>query len=152
MDGDDLEESEPSEPQTLAEIFKQAFPYYLAMGMTYDEFWRGDPSLARDYRKAHDIKRHERNYEMWMQGRYTFEALHGAPLLVGFSKGGNVSNTVDYPDEPYPLTDKEALERQERDRIAAYKRTKEKLFAEANREREKRMEESKKGAVENVGD
>ena len=109
MDGDDLGESEPSEPPTLAEIFTQAFPYYLAMGMTYDEFWHGAPSLVRAYRKAQDMKRHEKNYELWMQGRYIFEALRCAPLLVGFpEKGYKVPSGAGYPEQPYPLTEQEA--------------------------------------------
>lgn len=119
MDGDDL--TEPSEPPTLAEIFTQAFPYYLSMGMTYDEFWFGAPSLVRAYRKAHDLKRHERNYELWMQGRYIFEALRCAPLLVGFPKEG--VKPGNYPDMPYPLTEKEAKEQEaerERENFFAY--------------------------------
>lgn len=115
MDGDDLE-SEPSddnEPKSLAEIFTEAFPYYLAMGMTYDEFWCGSPSLVRAYRKAFGIKRAYRNWEMWQQGRYIFEAIRCAPLLVGFpEKGYKVPSGAGYPDMPYPLSEKEAKERE----------------------------------------
>lgn len=83
------------------------------MGMTYDEFWHGPPSLVKAYRKAYDMKRHERNHEMWLQGRYFFEALRCAPLVVGFAEKN--AKPGNYPDRPYPLTEKEA-EEQERQR------------------------------------
>ncbi len=142
MDGDDL--TEPSEPPTLAEIFTQAFPYYLSMGMTYDEFWHGAPSLVRAYRKAHDLKRHERNYELWMQGRYIFEALRCAPLLVGFpEKGVKPGN---YPDMPYPLTDKEAEEQERQREERNFKEYLRQMEAASEREL-KRREQSKKEVV-----
>lgn len=141
MDGDDLGESEPSEPPTLAEIFRQAFPYYLAMGMTYDEFWRGDPTLVRDYRKAADMKRHEKNYELWMQGRYIFEALRCAPLMVGFpDKGYKVPSGAGYPEQPYPLTEKEVREREIQRENENTKRFIAQLEAESKRNLEKQKQ------------
>ena len=144
MDGDDLGESEPSEPPTLAEIFRQAFPYYLAMGMTYDEFWRGDPTLVRDYRKAADLKRHEKNYELWMNGRYIFEALRCAPLLVGFpEKGYKVPSGAGYPDMPYPLTEQEAQERE----IQRENENTKRFIAQLEAESKRNLEKAKKEAV-----
>ena len=144
MDGDDLGESEPSEPPTLAEIFTQAFPYYLAMGMTYDEFWHGAPSLVRAYRKAYDMKRHERNYELWLQGRYIFEALRCAPLLVGFpEKGYKPPSGAGYPDMPYPLSEKEAKEREIMRENENTKRFIEQLEAESKKNLEKQKLEVK---------
>jgi hypothetical protein len=144
VDGDDLGESEPSEPPTLAEIFTQAFPYYLAMGMTYDEFWHGAPSLVRAYRKAYDIKRHEKNYELWMQGRYIFEALRCAPLLVGFpAKGYKVPSDAGYPDMPYPLSEKEAEERE----IMRKNENTKRFIAQLEAESKRTLEKAKKEAV-----
>ena len=77
-DGDGLIGPEPSEPQdqkSLAELFREVFPYYLAMGMTYDEFWRGDPTLVRDYRKARDIRMRQDEWARHRQGQYVFAAL-----------------------------------------------------------------------------
>jgi hypothetical protein len=141
VDGDDLTDSEPSEPQTLAEIFTGVFPYYLSMGMTYDEFWHGAPSLVRAYRKAYDMKRHERNYELWMQGRYIFEALRCAPLLVGFPEKGYKPSSDGYPDKPYPLTEKEAREQEIERENENTKRFIAQLEAESKRNKEKRKQE-----------
>lgn len=76
------------------------------MGMTYDEFWHGPPSLVKAYRKAYDMKRHERNQEMWLMGRYVFDALRCAPLAVGFAD--KTAKPGNYPDRPYPLSEQEA--------------------------------------------
>ena len=144
MDGDAVE-AEPSEPLTLAEIFAQAFPYYLSMGMSYDEFWHGAPSLVRAYRKAYDIRRHERNFELWMQGRYIFEALRCAPLMVGVpDKGYKVPKGAGYPDMPYPLTEKEATEREIMRENENTKRFIEQLEAESRRNKEKAGKEAVK--------
>ena len=144
MDGDDL--TEPSEPPTLAEIFTQAFPYYLSMGMTYNEFWFGTPSLVRAYRKAYDMKRHERNYELWMQGRYIFDALRCAPLLVGFPEKG--TKPGDYPDMPYQLTEKEAKERE----IMRENENTKRFIAQLEAESKRNLEKAKKEAVKDGGE
>lgn len=144
MDGDDLGESEPSDTKSLAELFTEIFPYYLAMGMSYDEFWHGSPSLVRAYRKAADLKRHERNYELWMQGRYIFEALRCAPLLVGFpDKGYKVPSGAGYSEQPYPLTEQEARERE----IQRENENTKRFIAQLEAESKRNLEKAKKEAV-----
>ncbi len=144
MDGDDLEESEPSEPKSLAEIFSDAFPYYLAMGMSYDEFWRGNPSLVRDYRKAYDIKRHERNNDMWMLGRYFFMALHSSALLVGFpEKNYKPPKDGGYLDRPLPITEKEAEEQERQREQENFKEYLKRMESSSARELERRKKAEK---------
>lgn len=116
------------------------------MGMTYDEFWHGEPSLVKDYRKAHDMKRHEKNYELWLQGKYIFDALRCGPLLVGFpEKGYKPPRGSGYPDMPYPLSDKEA---QEREIMRENENTK-RFIAQLEAESKRNLEKAKKEAVEN---
>lgn len=144
MDGDDLSEAEPSEPPTLAEMFTQVFPYYLHMGMTYEEFWYGPPSLVRAYRKAYDMERHRRNEEMWMQGRYIFEALRCAPLLVGFpEKGYKPPSGAGYPEMPYPLSEREERERE----IERENENTKRFIAQLEAESKRNIEKAKKEAV-----
>ena len=143
MDGDPVTE-EPSKPITLNEFFRAMFPKYMALGMTYDEFWHGAPSLVRAYRKAHDLKRHERNNELWMQGRYIFEALRCAPLLVGFpEKGYKVPSGAGYPEQPYPLTEQEAHERE----IQRENENTKRFIAQLEAESKRNLEKAKKEAV-----
>ncbi len=84
-------------------------PYYLAAGMTYEQFWEGEPKLAAAYRKADQIRRKKQNEQMWLNGLYTAEAL-ASTVGTMFSKG----NKHKYPQEPFPVTEDEAKERQER--------------------------------------
>lgn len=97
-------------PKTYTEIFKEMFPYYLALGMTYELFWYKEPELATAYRKADEIRRRRMNEELWLNGIYTADALAST---VGnmFSKGQKIK----YPSEPRPITRSEIEERKERE-------------------------------------
>lgn len=91
-------------------MFEAVFPYYLVMGMTFEQFWEDDPSLARAYRKADEIRRKRMNEELWLAGIYVSEALAST---VGnmFTKGQKYK----YPAEPKPITRDEIEERKERE-------------------------------------
>lgn len=53
--------------------------------MTAEEYWEGDPYLARSFMKAHKLKIEMRNQELWLQGLYNFKAVETA-LANAFSK------------------------------------------------------------------
>ena len=104
-------DGEITSPQkTFTEYFEEMFPAYLAMGMTWTQFWIDEPKLAVAYRKADMIRKRRKNEELWLQGVYVAEALH-ATVGNMFSKGRNNK----YPDEPFPLTADEQQERRERE-------------------------------------
>ena len=46
--------------------------------MSYAEYWNGDCSLARYYRKAYQIKQDEINHNAWLQGLYVYDAVSTA--------------------------------------------------------------------------
>jgi hypothetical protein len=46
--------------------FYDQFPYYLAIGMTPEQYWDGDPMLAKYYRKADEINRKRQNTDLWL--------------------------------------------------------------------------------------
>ena len=86
--------------------FYEDFPYYLSIGMTPEQFWDGDPLLAKYYRQADEIKWKRKNQELWLQGMYIYDALCDvAPILQAFAKKG--TKATPYPDHPYSLTAKE---------------------------------------------
>lgn len=86
----------------------------MAIGMTYDEFWYGDVSMVRAYRKADELRRRRQNEMSWLQGMYIYEALCDvAPIFHAFAKKGTKPNP--YAKEPYAITDSEIRERKERD-------------------------------------
>ena len=93
--------------------FEKACPQFMAMGMTYDEFWNGEPERVRYYREAEEIRQKKRDYDLWLQGRYIYDALCAvSPILHAFAKNG--TQPENYLDEPYPRTYKDFKERQER--------------------------------------
>lgn len=102
------------------------FPYYLAIGMTPEQFWDSDPKLATAYRKAYDIKRRRTNEELWLAGIYTSEAL-AATVGNMFSK----TQKYKYPSEPKAITESELQERKERERRAKMEDIKRKFTARA---------------------
>ncbi len=70
-----ISETSTTQEKTYAEIFEESFPFYLAIGMSSAEYWEGEPSLTRYYRKAYKIKQEEINNNAWLQGLYIYDAV-----------------------------------------------------------------------------
>ena len=88
---------------TYTEKFYELFPYYLSIGMTYEQYWEGDSTLVKYYRKAEELRNEKRNQELWLQGMYIYEALCDvSPILHAFAKKG--TKPTPYSDRPYALT------------------------------------------------
>ena len=89
---------------TYTEKFYELFPYYLSIGMTYEQYWNGDCTLPKYYRKADEIRNERRNEEFWLQGMYIYEALCDvSPILHAFAKKG--TKPQPYSEKPYSLTE-----------------------------------------------
>ena len=108
-----------SPSKTFTEFFEELFPIYLAMGMTWTQFWLDAPELVIAYRKAEAIKKRRKNEELWLEGVYMAEALR-ATVGNMFSKGQKHL----YPAEPFPITAAEQQERREREEKARMERMK----------------------------
>ena len=105
--------------------FYEVFPFYLSIGMTPEQYWDGDPQLAKYYRKADELKRQRTNQALWLQGMYIYEALCDvAPIFHAFAKKG--TKPTPYTDHPYSITSKERedekklQEKRERDKARRY--------------------------------
>lgn len=91
---------------TYSAKFDEVFPYYLSIGMTYDQFWNGDCTLVIPYRKADKLQKERKNQELWLQGLYIYEAiLDVSPVLHAFAKKG--TKPKPYSSAPYPITNEE---------------------------------------------
>ena len=101
--------------------------------MSPDQYWDGDPTLAKHYRKAEELRRKRRNEELWLQGMYIYEALCDvSPVLNAFAKKGTKPRP--YSDHPYALSVQE--------------RKDEKVLQEKkDREKAKRYMEAKMAAI-----
>ena len=92
---------------TYTEKFYELFPYYLSIGMTAEQYWEGDSTLVKYYRKAEELRNDKRNQELWLQGAYIYEAICDvAPILHAFAKKG--TKPTPYTTKPYPLNAKQS--------------------------------------------
>lgn len=82
----------------------------MAMGMSYDDFWHGDVRMVKAYRQAYRLKKQIRNTEQYMMGMYVYHAICDASPLFAFKP----QDPVRYLEEPFPIDDREAKEREER--------------------------------------
>ena len=93
---------EPNELFSYTKIFEQECPFYMSIGMSYDEFWYGDCWVASYYREAWKLKKQQLNEQFWLQGVYIYEALIDvAPILHAFTKKG--TKPLPFPEKPYDL-------------------------------------------------
>ena len=101
---------------TYTEKFYELFPYYLSIGMTYEQYWDGDCALVKYYRKAEEMRNEKRNQELWLQGMYVYEAICDvSPILHAFAKKG--AKPHPYPSKPYAINEKQMKqEREEKER------------------------------------
>ncbi len=143
MDGDSVTSDEPSEDsdsRSLAEIFEEVFPYYLAMGMTTEEYWRGNPSLVRAYRKAYKIKLDNQEWARWRSGMYFYTTMLAvAPVLKPFTKGD--VKPGDYPEEPFPITEEDVRKREEEHERRNMEHFLARMTLESDMEKQRRREQ-----------
>ena len=104
--GDRLTEEEKQPKQTsptpYGDMFDEALPQYLAIGMPYDLFWDGEFGTKRAFRKAYQFRMEteqriaDRNN--WYMGQYIMSALAATALRVaGFNTKGGLPDYVDKP-------------------------------------------------------
>ena len=105
--------------RSYTDIFNQCLPFYLYIGMTYDQFWHDDVEIVKYYREAHKLRQQHENSMAWWQGRYVYDAICAASPLIKFTMGKQRVEAMPYVDKPYPITQKEAEERQRKE---AYER------------------------------
>ena len=106
---------------TYTERFYEMFPYYLSIGMTPEQYWDGDCTLTKYYRKAEELRNERRNQELWLQGMYFYEAICDvSPILHAFAKKGTKPHP--YSEKPYAISEKQIRqEREEKERKLAEK-------------------------------
>ena len=86
----------------------------MSIGMSYDEFWNQDVTMARAFRQADELRRRRQNEAAWLQGMYIYEAICDvSPILHAFAKKGTKPNP--YVKEPYPITESEIREQKMRE-------------------------------------
>ena len=80
---------------------------YILYGMTYEQFWNGDPKMAVAYREAHLLRRKMLNEELWLSGLYNYNGF-GAVVATAFGK-----HREEYVKKPFNIFPKTEIERNE---------------------------------------
>ena len=111
MGGKLVEEPEPPKKETFESIFERVLPYYISIGMTPEQFWDGDVTLVKAYRKAYEYKKQEWNVQAYLNGLYTYDALlRVAPIFHAFAKKG--TKPLPYRDEPIEIYTRKKQQKQ----------------------------------------
>lgn len=92
---------------------------YISYGMTWKQFWYGDPWMVKDYRDAYILKRRTENENLWLQGAYIYNAFQ-AVIATAFGK--QREKYVEKPFDIFPKTEAEKHQERvnERNRIIRY--------------------------------
>ena len=91
----------------------------MSIGVEYDTFWRLTPRLLRAFVDADRLRKREKEMQMYIEGRYVFDAVSLA-LANSFRKKG--TQPMNWLEEPYrmiPFTEEEEKMRQEEERRKA---------------------------------
>ena len=76
-------------------------------GMTYDEYWFGDPWMVRAYAQYYLLKQRKKNEELWLSGIYMMDAF-GVVLGNAFDKRKHK-----YMDKPLDIFEKTEAEKKQ---------------------------------------
>lgn len=102
---------EPSFSLSYIDILDKNCPMYLMAGMSYEDYWDGDPEMAKYYRRKLDAQKEYDNFVAWLQGIYIYEAIADlSPILKPFVKN---PEPKPYLDKPIALDEEERLKREE---------------------------------------
>ena len=88
--------------------------------MPYDQYWKGDCKAVIAYRKAQEIEIEQKNYFMWLQGMYVYQAFQTVAFNI-FSK----NEKKYYLESPMPITKKAIKEKEILDKELEEKRARE---------------------------
>ena len=96
MENGEVSSSLSKHKTTLSEWLGSLCEYYMAMGVSFDEFWYGDYCRLKFYEQAYLNRLQKRDYDQWLLGAYFYKAISVA-LAQGF--GGD--QRAEYPKQPF---------------------------------------------------
>ena len=77
---------------------------YMAYGMTYEQYWEGDPWMVRAFAQAYLLKRKIANENMWIMGAYMANAFG---VVLGNAFGKKKQDYLTKPLDLFPKTEAE---------------------------------------------
>lgn len=88
----------------------------MALGMTYEQYWYGDPLMVRAYYKADRIRQQRINDEAWLYGVYTFRAMQSALSISDLFRPKGQKSATQYPQKPLDISGKQETEKEKEQR------------------------------------
>ena len=98
------------------------------MGMTYEQYWDGNPAIAVAYRKAYKLKREIENENAWLQGFYFYDAVSVCLSNFGSKPNSVKKKYIDKPVDIFPLTEEQKKKREQAE-YAKMQKTMEQMMA-----------------------
>lgn len=91
----------------------------MAIGVEYETFWRITPRRLHTFHKAYINRKREEEISLYLQGRYTFDAISIAMANAFAKKGSKPHGWIEEPYHLIPLTEEEKAEKAEIERQKA---------------------------------
>jgi len=101
----DVQESNSDTP--LGDMLDKLCPYFMALGVSYDEFWNGDYTCLKYYEEKNKLEIEKRNQELWLQGLYNYIALSTVIANALAKKGSAPKQYIEKPIRITPLSEEE---------------------------------------------
>ena len=98
----------------MSEVFERLCPYYMTYGMTYEEYWNGDPWSLKAYKEADMLRNRQANMMQWLMGIYANNAVSVAIANAFRKKGTPPIKYLEQPLDIFPKTEAEEQAEQER--------------------------------------
>lgn len=136
----DDQSSDSADQVFLTDTLNAMCPVYMAMGMSYDDYWNGDPYMAKYYREAHKQRVKNENSMLYLQAQYFYEVMGCmASLYDPFGKRRKAEKFRDRPYDLFPEDVEATREREERERYESM-RERLKAFAESHNKQMKKQQ------------
>ena len=121
--------------------------------MSYYDYWDGDATMTVYYRRMDEHNREQRNFDLWLQGAYIYEALLDAsPVYNPLSKQ---KKPFPYRSAPIPITvngGKAAKEQEKQNRLKKGKEAMRAMMANINKRFLDNQRKREKGGEVDNGD
>lgn len=91
----------------------------MVYGMTWEQYWFGDPWMVKAFEDAYLLNRRVKNEELWLQGLYIYRAVH-AVIASAFCERNEkyISEPLDFL--PKTKAEKQLEEYQKRQKVINY--------------------------------
>lgn len=103
----------------MSDVFDHLCPTYMAYGMTWEQYWYGDPWMVRAFQDAYLLKRRIKNEELWLEGLYIYRAVYA---VIASAFGNRSEKYVSTPFDFLPKTkaEKEQEEFEKKQKVIRY--------------------------------